>query len=137
MQHAKNGGIVICIRCSIDTPFVAVNLLSTDEDGVATNKSFPVNSYVGCAIPSQQNASKIVVALQNGLSELCVETGSVTPLEGVPSVLHDDLKSGDIRFNDGKADPAGRYARWRRQLNQIALTPDYLFYADLLLEPCP
>lgn len=56
--------------------------------------------YVGTVV--ERESGGLVVALQFGLAHLDLETEKLTPLVKVHDVA-------DVRFNDGKCDPAGRF----------------------------
>lgn len=62
---------------------------------------YPFNKKIGTVVPT--NDGNALVALQDGIYELNITTGKVefldNPLEN----------KSDIRFNDGKCDPAGRF----------------------------
>ncbi|MDQ3393779.1 MAG: SMP-30/gluconolactonase/LRE family protein [Bacteroidota bacterium] len=65
------------------------------------NRSYDLGSRVGTVVPSEKGGA--VVALQNGIHHLNLESGSLqllcNPIKKIPN----------IRFNDGKCDPAGRF----------------------------
>lgn len=65
-----------------------------------TQKSFDVGQRIGTIVPN--DLGQAVVALQNGLYTYDLESGAqdliTNPLDTIPN----------IRFNDGKCDPAGR-----------------------------
>ncbi len=62
---------------------------------------YPFNKKIGTVVPTLEGNA--LVALQDGIYELNLTTGKVefldNPIENTP----------DIRFNDGKCDPAGRF----------------------------
>src|SRR5690606_31927017 len=68
---------------------------TTDE-----NKAWPVGERVGTVVPVVSGGA--LVALQNGVHFINTETGDLT-------LVANPLKKDDIRFNDGKCDPAGRF----------------------------
>lgn len=65
-----------------------------------THRAIPLPECVGTVVPRASGG--LVVALQNGLAHVDLESGRVTPL-GEPV----DPRP-TTRFNDGKCDPAGR-----------------------------
>lgn len=67
----------------------------SDED-----KSWPVGGRVGTVVPVANGGA--LVALQNGIHTINTKTGETR-------LVVNPLKSADIRFNDGKCDPAGRF----------------------------
>ncbi|GGG26437.1 SMP-30/gluconolactonase/LRE family protein [Pontibacter amylolyticus] len=68
---------------------------TTDED-----TTWPVWERVGTVVPVVNGGA--LVALQNGVHFINTETGEL-------SFVSNPLKRDDIRFNDGKCDPAGRF----------------------------
>ncbi len=68
----------------------------------ATNKDqqFDVGSRIGTVVPAKGNFA--LVALQNGIHKIDTTTGKLT-------MITDPIEEDDIRFNDGKCDPAGRF----------------------------
>ncbi|MCP2044165.1 SMP-30/gluconolactonase/LRE family protein [Pontibacter sp. HSC-36F09] len=68
---------------------------TTDE-----NKAWPVGERVGTVVPVVNGGA--LVALQNGVHFINTETGEL-------SFVANPLERDDIRFNDGKCDPAGRF----------------------------
>jgi sugar lactone lactonase YvrE len=57
--------------------------------------------HVGCVVPRETGGA--LVALQDGLAELDLDSGRVTRIANPAAGLD------DILFNDGKCDPAGRF----------------------------
>lgn len=70
-----------------------------DPETKATT-SFPVGERIGTVVPVA--AGGALVALQNGIHHINTTTGKVT-------FLVNPIEASDIRFNDGKCDPAGRF----------------------------
>ncbi|MBF8964519.1 SMP-30/gluconolactonase/LRE family protein [Pontibacter sp. FD36] len=68
---------------------------TTDEDTV-----WPVGERAGTVVPIVNGGA--LVALQNGVHFINTETGELT-------LVANPLEQDDIRFNDGKCDPAGRF----------------------------
>ncbi|WP_114779315.1 SMP-30/gluconolactonase/LRE family protein [Botryobacter ruber] len=68
----------------------------------ATNqdKQFPTSARIGTVVPVAGGCA--LVALQNGIHKMDTETGELT-------FITNPLQEPDIRFNDGKCDPAGRF----------------------------
>ena len=69
---------------------------ATKED-----KQFPLGSRVGTVVPVQNGVA--LVALQSGIQKINTKTGE---LSFVNNPLPDTV---NLRFNDGKCDPAGRF----------------------------
>lgn len=67
----------------------------TQED-----RCIPVGERIGTVVPAANGGA--LVALQNGIHHIDLETGELT-------LLADPIEAPDIRFNDGKCDPAGRF----------------------------
>ena len=65
-----------------------------------TDKQFALGSRVGTVVPIQEGGA--LVALQNGIQKLNMKTGKLT-------FLTNPLVDSNIRFNDGKCDPSGRF----------------------------
>lgn len=63
------------------------------------NRSFTTPSRIGTVVPYTQN--KVVVALEDGIYKLNIETGAVSLLSDVEAHITEN------RFNDGKCDPLG------------------------------
>lgn len=68
---------------------------ATEED-----KVWPVGERVGTVVPVVNGGA--LVALQNGIHFIDTDTGELR-------CVINPLKADDIRFNDGKCDPAGRF----------------------------
>jgi len=64
------------------------------------DKKFTVPARIGTVVPIEGEGA--LVALQNGIHKIDTDTGSLT-------LLNNPLQQPDIRFNDGKCDPAGRF----------------------------
>jgi sugar lactone lactonase YvrE len=69
----------------------------------ATKKDqvFPVGSRIGTVVPVQRGGA--LVALQNGIHHIDTKTGT---LRFITNPLADTV---NLRFNDGKCDPSGRF----------------------------
>ena len=65
------------------------------------DKQFPLGSRVGTVVPVQNGGA--LVALQSGIQEIDTKTGKLT---FITNPLPDPI---NIRFNDGKCDPSGRF----------------------------
>ena len=65
------------------------------------DKSFPVGARIGTVVPVEGGGA--LVALQNGIYEIDTNTGK---LDFINNPLQDTV---NIRFNDGKCDPSGRF----------------------------
>ncbi len=69
--------------------------------GTGRSKSFPTNERIGTVVPVASGGA--LVALQNGIFTMNLSNGAMklinNPLDTV----------ADVRFNDGKCDPAGRF----------------------------
>lgn len=65
-----------------------------------TNRSFALNSRVGTVVPVATGG--VLVALQNGIHFLDTRTGRL-------QFIGNPLTDSNIRFNDGKCDPSGRF----------------------------
>jgi sugar lactone lactonase YvrE len=68
---------------------------ATEED-----KVWPVGERVGTVVPVVNGGA--LVALQNGIHFIDTNTGKLR-------YVTNPIKADDIRFNDGKCDPAGRF----------------------------
>jgi sugar lactone lactonase YvrE len=68
---------------------------ATKED-----KQFPLGSMVGTVVPVEGGGA--LVALQTGIHKIDTKTGKLT-------FLNNPLPDPNIRFNDGKCDPSGRF----------------------------
>lgn len=62
--------------------------------------TFPTGERVGTVVPIAGGGA--LVALQNGIHKINTGTGDMT-------LITDPIKNPEIRFNDGKCDPAGRF----------------------------
>jgi len=65
------------------------------------DKLFPLGSRVGTVVPVQNGGA--LVALQSGIQEIDTKTGK---LHFIINPLTDSI---NVRFNDGKCDPSGRF----------------------------
>lgn len=61
---------------------------------------WPTGARIGTVVPMRNG--NVLVALQNGLHQLALDTGRLT-------LLANPLTDANLRFNDGKCDPAGRF----------------------------
>jgi sugar lactone lactonase YvrE len=66
-----------------------------------TDHQLPVPARIGTVVPLQKNGA--LVALQNGIHKIDTKTGG---LELINNPLPDTV---NLRFNDGKCDPSGRF----------------------------
>lgn len=64
------------------------------------NNSLPVNERVGTVVPVEHGGA--LVALQNGIHFINTQTGALR-------FIANPITDGNIRFNDGKCDPSGRF----------------------------
>ena len=64
------------------------------------DKQFVLGSRVGTVVPVEDGGA--LVALQNGIQKLDTKTGKLT-------FITNPLTDSNIRFNDGKCDPSGRF----------------------------
>lgn len=70
-------------------------------DPVSGNdKTIPVGERIGTVVPVAKGGA--LVALQNGIHKLDIETGRLT-------LIVNPLPDAGLRFNDGKCDPSGRF----------------------------
>lgn len=65
-----------------------------------TDHYYQLGSRIGTVVPME--GKRAIVALQNGIHILDTQTGKLT-------FVTQPLADPDIRFNDGKCDPAGRF----------------------------
>lgn len=70
------------------------------DPGTQESKTWPVGERIGTVVPVVNGGA--LVALQNGVHFIDTETGKL-------SFIANPLEEDDIRFNDGKCDPAGRF----------------------------
>ncbi|WP_207493479.1 SMP-30/gluconolactonase/LRE family protein [Aridibaculum aurantiacum] len=75
-------------------------LLHIYDPATKENKSFSTNSKIGTVVPVTGGGA--LVALQKGLHFMDTTTGEL-------KFFNDPIQDGNIRFNDGKCDPAGRF----------------------------
>lgn len=64
------------------------------------DRVIPVDERIGTVVPVQQGG--VLIALQDGIHTLDVTTGK-------QEFLVNPLPDGNLRFNDGKCDPSGRF----------------------------
>lgn len=64
------------------------------------DKQFPTGERVGTVVPVENGGA--LLALQNGIHKIDTETGEL-------ALITNPLKAPEIRFNDGKCDPSGRF----------------------------
>jgi sugar lactone lactonase YvrE len=69
------------------------------DPATGLDRALPTGARVGTVVPAGPDA--VVVALQSGIHRLNTTTGALT-------LLANPLTGSDLRFNDGKCDPAGR-----------------------------
>jgi sugar lactone lactonase YvrE len=70
------------------------------DPATGQDRAIDVGERIGTVVPTQDG--KALVALQNGIHLLQLDTEELT-------LIANPLESKDIRFNDGKCDPAGRF----------------------------
>lgn len=70
------------------------------EPDSGTDTCFTVSGRIGTVVPVAGGGA--LIALQNGIHFLDTQTGE-------EKLLADPIQEQDIRFNDGKCDPAGRF----------------------------
>jgi len=76
-------------------------LVHTFDPRSGRDRAVPVGEHVGCLAP--RAGGGLVVALRRGLAVLDPETGAMEPRVAPPG------HSPEVRFNDGKTDPEGRF----------------------------
>lgn len=98
--------------------------LNTYNPKTKTTRTFDVKHRIGTVVPSQDGLSAIL-ALQTGVWKLNLETEAMTFVSQVES------DTANIRLNDGKCDPAGRFWVGSMHLQQtqykaslFRITPD-------------
>ncbi|GAB3855862.1 SMP-30/gluconolactonase/LRE family protein [Hymenobacter terrigena] len=64
------------------------------------DRHYPVGKRIGTVVP--RHGGRALVALQTGIHEIDLNTGQLTRLA-------DPVTDENLRFNDGKCDPAGRF----------------------------
>ncbi|MXV50155.1 SMP-30/gluconolactonase/LRE family protein [Pedobacter sp. HMF7647] len=64
------------------------------------DKAFSVGERPGTVVPAGKG--KALIALQSGIHSIDVKTGAL-------AFITDPIKNPNIRFNDGKCDPSGRF----------------------------
>lgn len=70
------------------------------DPATGEDRQFPVGSRIGTVVPIENGGA--LVALQSGIHALDTKTGKL-------SFITNPLPDSNIRFNDGKCDPAGRF----------------------------
>ena len=70
------------------------------DPATKTNRSFDTPSRIGTVVPA--NATEAMVALEDGIHIINIETGLLTMYAEIENDIPDN------RMNDGKCDPAGR-----------------------------
>jgi sugar lactone lactonase YvrE len=70
------------------------------DPATGEDRRYPTGKRIGTIVPMHNGHA--LVALQNGLHELDLDTGRL-------SRLADPITDANLRFNDGKCDPAGRF----------------------------
>lgn len=83
--------------------WVNIRACEVHEFDPATNldRVIHLSRHVGCVVLRQGGGA--LVALQDGLAELDLDTGRTVP------IANPEAGREDILFNDGKCDPAGRF----------------------------
>jgi sugar lactone lactonase YvrE len=71
------------------------------DPGTRSNATYEIGSHVGCAVPGADGS--VFVATAKGFGQLDLTSGQVT------WITHPEAHLPGNRFNDGKADPAGRF----------------------------
>ncbi len=71
------------------------------DPATGRDRAIRVPRHVGCVVLRETGGA--LVALQDGLAELDLGTGQLTP------IVNPEPGRADILFNDGKCDPAGRF----------------------------
>jgi sugar lactone lactonase YvrE/acetyl esterase/lipase len=64
------------------------------------DKQFPVGSRIGTVVPVEKEG--VLVALQNGIQFMDTKSGKL-------NFINNPLPDTNLRFNDGKCDPSGRF----------------------------
>ena len=70
------------------------------DPATGEDRELPVGDRIGTVVPVAGGGA--LVALQNGIHRIDTKTGKLTKLAA-------PIEEDDIRFNDGKCDPAGRF----------------------------
>lgn len=70
------------------------------DPGSGANREWTIGQFVGTLVPAV--AGDLILALHHGLARLDIQTGRISP------IADPEKGNPDIRFNDGKCDPAGR-----------------------------
>lgn len=70
------------------------------DPATAVDKVWPVGARVGTVVPVAGGGA--LVALQHGIHRIDTKTGAL-------SCITNPIEEEDIRFNDGKCDPSGRF----------------------------
>ncbi|MBM3846346.1 MAG: SMP-30/gluconolactonase/LRE family protein [Verrucomicrobia bacterium] len=71
------------------------------DPATGANQTYEVGCHVGCAVPGSNG--NIFLGTAKGFAELNSSTGKVT------EITHPEAHLPGNRFNDGKADPSGRF----------------------------
>ncbi|MCC6288166.1 MAG: SMP-30/gluconolactonase/LRE family protein [Chitinophagaceae bacterium] len=74
------------------------------------NKTFNVGQRIGTVVFDEQGNT--IVALQNGIHKINTQTGEL-------SFIANPITDKNVRFNDGKCDPAGRFWVGTMHINQV------------------
>lgn len=83
------------------------------DPATQSNATFEIGSHVGCAVPGSNG--NVFFAGAKGFGELDLKSGKVS------WITHPEAHLPGNRFNDGKADPAGRF--WAGSLPYDEKTP--------------
>jgi sugar lactone lactonase YvrE len=78
---------------------------------------FPTGERISTVVPVA--GGNVLVALQNGIHEMDIKTGSLT-------FIANTKKDPNVRFNDGKCDPAGRFWVGTKSVNKAK--PEAVLY---------
>jgi sugar lactone lactonase YvrE len=71
------------------------------DPATGRDRSFPMGEYVGTVVP--WTGGRAVAALTRKAVSVDLDTGEMRTLAELPATV------GNVRFNDGKCDPAGRF----------------------------
>jgi sugar lactone lactonase YvrE len=75
-------------------------VLHVFDPATGDDRRYPVGKRIGTVVPMRNGHA--LVALQSGIHEIDLDTGQLTRLA-------DPITDANLRFNDGKCDPAGRF----------------------------
>merc|ERR1712079_232374 len=93
----------------------------------ATGKTVRLDTkqMVGIVVPCRQNPDHLLLALQRGFAIYSVKTEEVVKYFGNPEQEH-----WDLRWNDGKCDPKGRFWCGSMHLTGAKKGPQALWMMD-------